>query len=77
MQSGQSGGGGGGQGDRTEPLLPGSAELKLLRAAQVRVNTRTTQLAGDPATAATPRFRQLSDRQQVLSKLTQRMIERQ
>jgi hypothetical protein len=30
--------------DETSPLLPPSAELKLLRASQVRVNTRTTSL---------------------------------
>lgn len=33
-----------GSSDENTPLLPGSAELKLLRAAQVRVNTRTVVL---------------------------------
>jgi hypothetical protein len=37
-----SGGGGGGGGE--PPLLPNSAELKLLRAAQMRVNRRTTAI---------------------------------
>ena len=35
------GGGGGGGGGQDPPLLPNSAELKLLRAAQLRVNRRT------------------------------------
>ncbi len=39
-QSGQSGGGG-----EDKPLLPESAELKLLRASQMRVNTRTDAIA--------------------------------
>ncbi|MCG8583964.1 MAG: hypothetical protein MI757_04540, partial [Pirellulales bacterium] len=36
------GGGGGGPGE-PPPLLPPSAELKLLKAAQLRVNRRTEQ----------------------------------
>jgi len=41
-QQKQGGGGGGGGGGNCEPpLLPNSAELKLLRAAQLRVNRRT------------------------------------
>ena len=40
-QQKQGGGGGGGGGNCEPPLLPNSAELKLLRAAQLRVNRRT------------------------------------
>jgi hypothetical protein len=36
--------GGGGGGGGMEPLLPNSAELKLLRSAQLRVNRRTTAI---------------------------------
>jgi hypothetical protein len=35
------GGGGGGQGQRDQPLLDSIAELKMIRALQMRVNTRT------------------------------------
>lgn len=38
----QQGGGDGGSSDSDSPLLPPSAELKLLRASQLRVNTRTS-----------------------------------
>jgi hypothetical protein len=41
LQSGQSSGGGQQQAGQPPPLLPDSAELKLLRALQQRVNTRT------------------------------------
>jgi hypothetical protein len=40
----KSGGGGGGGGGGDQPLLKLSAELKMLRAAQHRLNRRTTQL---------------------------------
>ena len=40
----QGGGGGGGGGGGKQPLLRKSAELKMLRAAQLRVNRRTLQL---------------------------------
>ncbi|MBI1825051.1 MAG: hypothetical protein HY287_11485 [Planctomycetes bacterium] len=39
-------GGSQGGGDKNQPLLPPSAELKLLKASQVRINTRTTTIAG-------------------------------
>ncbi|MGE0481140.1 MAG: hypothetical protein AB7Q17_11775 [Phycisphaerae bacterium] len=41
-------------GDQTEPLLPGSAELKLLRSGQVRIHERTQRLAGEPPADAAP-----------------------
>jgi hypothetical protein len=44
QQENQQGGGGGGSGDQNSPLLPNSAELKLLRASQLRVNQRTTAI---------------------------------
>ena len=42
-QQGQGGGGGGGGGGGNQPLLQKSAELKMLRAAQLRVNRLTRQ----------------------------------
>ncbi len=61
------GGGGGGGGE--PPLLPNSAELKLLRAAQLRVNRRTASLE-----EARPRNAPLDD---VLKGETQKIAERQ
>jgi hypothetical protein len=40
----QSGGGGGGGGGGDQPLLKKSAELKMLKARQVRINRQTRQL---------------------------------
>ncbi|MCB9852700.1 MAG: hypothetical protein H6819_06365 [Phycisphaerales bacterium] len=40
----EQGGGGGGGGDGSPPLLPGSAELKLLRSCQLRINNATESL---------------------------------
>lgn len=40
----EQGGGGGGGGDGSPPLLPGSAELKLLRSCQIRINKATESL---------------------------------
>lgn len=50
---GGGGGGGGAPGGQT-PLVPDSAELKLLRSAQLRVNGRTQSLHQATANAATP-----------------------
>ena len=36
--------------DGAQPLLPGSAELKLMRSAQLRLNQRTVELAVSTAT---------------------------
>jgi hypothetical protein len=67
-------------GDGAQPLLPGSAELKLLRGSQVRINERTAALAaasaGDDADARVEHER-LSMRQRRLAELTRRMHERQ
>jgi hypothetical protein len=77
------GGGGGGGGGGDPPLLPNSAELKLLRSMQVRVNSRTTSI--DKARAAAPGkvdevldkdLSGVADRQQQIADLTQQMIER-
>jgi len=43
-QSQKEGGGGGGGGGGEPPLLPNSAELKLLRSAQLRINRRTAAI---------------------------------
>lgn len=47
MQEENENGGGGGGGGGNSPLLPGSAELKLLRACQQRVNSATENLDAD------------------------------
>ncbi|GMU84725.1 MAG: hypothetical protein AMXMBFR47_45940 [Planctomycetota bacterium] len=63
--------------DGQQPLLPASAELKLLRAAQVRLNERTPSpeaAAGDPNAAA--EAQSLSKRQAQLVDLARRMNER-
>jgi hypothetical protein len=72
----------GGQSQRggSNPLLPGSAELKLLKNSQLRLNERTLKLAGDgssEAAAAEPALERLSERQRRLADLTRRMNERQ
>jgi hypothetical protein len=66
-------------GDQPRPLLPSSAELKLLRSAQLRVNERTRALAAsrrasDPDHAES--LERLSQRQRHLAELTRRMNER-
>lgn len=76
-----------GQPDENRPLLPGSAELKLLRSSQLRINHRTAAIGAAPATVdgeidpARAARRQaeldaLSHRQRQLSELTRRMNER-
>ena len=68
--------GGGQQGeDQTSPLLPGSAELKLLRAAQLRINRRTTELARADADKDVI-ARKLAGRQRRLAELARKMNER-
>lgn len=72
--------------DGPRPLLPASAELKLLRSAQLRLNERTAALAA-PATsaAAAPapheaevgsQMQRLGERQRRLAELARRMNER-
>jgi hypothetical protein len=60
-----------------QPLLPGSAELKLLRAAQVRLNERMpAEAAGASGVGQSVDMRRLSDRQTQLVDLARRMNER-
>jgi hypothetical protein len=64
----------------SEPLVPGSAELKLLRASQVRINRRTDELQkstlGPPPPEAQRAFDELAGRQRQLADLARRMNER-
>jgi hypothetical protein len=69
QQQKKGGGGGGGGGGGQEPLLPNSAELKLLRSAQLRINRRTVSLD-----AARPKGAPLDD---VLKGETKKIAERQ
>ena len=76
---GGQGGGGGGQ----PPLLPNSAELKLLRASQLRINRRTDTVGK----AATPgksldegqigELKTLSERQKQIGEMTDRILNRE
>lgn len=62
--------------DASTPLLPGSAELKLLRGAQLRINERTAQIAAQSAPGRETQLAELGERQRRLAELTQRMSER-
>lgn len=55
-----------------QPLLPGSAELRLLRSSQVRINARSDAAGGD-----LPALTELAQRQRKLAELAKRMNERQ
>jgi hypothetical protein len=70
----------GGQQGQPQPLLPGSAELKLLKSRQVGINRRTGALAEESGEAPTPEqaaeFERLTERQRLLSDLTRKMNER-
>lgn len=60
------------------PLLPGSAELKLIRSSQVRINERTEALSsGSGEAEAAEELGELAARQRKLAGLAQRMNERQ
>jgi len=76
-QSGSPGGGGGA--DQEPPLLPDSAELKMLRSCQLRVNRQTSTL-GDEAAAAdadpAAELRRWGDRQQELAEMARKMHDR-
>ncbi|HEY3245830.1 MAG TPA: hypothetical protein VGM03_20990 [Phycisphaerae bacterium] len=74
--------GGGGGGDQNSPLLPTSAELKLLRASQLRVNQRTTAIeqargagteAGD---ALSKSLNQVSHRQREVADIATKIRDR-
>ena len=76
----QGGGGGGGGGGGEPPLLPTSAELKLLRAAQMRVNRRTGQYQEmieaeevDPEELL-PKLHRLAEREQRIKQITRDII---
>ncbi len=64
-----------GPGNSVAALLPGSAELKLLRASQVRINDRTKQYAEANRTQ-TERYRTLAKRQARLTTMARQMNER-
>lgn len=76
LQQDQQGGGGGNQ-----PLLPGSAELKLLRSCQLRVNSSTETLQSDklrpevPSADIISRLEKLEQRQQEVSKMARELHE--
>ena len=76
---GKGGGGGGGGGD--QPLVKRSAELKMLRAAQLRVNRKTRQInqMDDqkmlPLDQINQELSKLSTRQSDISEMAERLIE--
>lgn len=81
LQQDRKGGGGGGGGGGNEPLLPNSAELKLLRAAQLRVNRRTAGFdrlrpEGPLDEVMTKEIVDISQRQADVAALTQQVLER-
>jgi hypothetical protein len=81
QQQKEGGGGGGGGGGGEEPLLPNSAELKLLRLSQLRVNRRTESFdKARPATNLEPVLKQevmnISQRQSEIAEMTIRILER-
>ena len=81
-QQQKEGGGGGGGGGGEPPLLPNSAELKLLRSAQLRINRRTQALdASRPQGAdfdATQKTElgKTAQRQAEIAEMTQKILER-
>jgi len=79
-KSESSGQGGGGE-QAPQPLLPDSAELKLLRAAQLRVNRLTIALEksrgeAELSEAQQTRLKSIAMRQEEIAKLTDRMLQR-
>lgn len=83
LQSGEGGSPGGGGGGQNAPLLPDSAELKLLRSLQVRVNHRTGaffQAHGAPQERTSEQARELeriAERQKEVAEMARKMNERQ
>jgi uncharacterized low-complexity protein len=77
-----SGGGGGGGGGGEPPLFPNSAELKLLRAAQMRINRRTTSVAtsrpkeGSLDENLKNEVQTIANRQSEIAEMTIRILER-
>jgi hypothetical protein len=82
MQSGQRGTPRPGGANQPPPLLPASAELKLLRSCQERVNARTRGMeeemdrAGSLSPEMRERLRRIADRQRELAEMARRMNER-
>jgi hypothetical protein len=61
------------------PLLPGSAELKLLRSSQVRINKQThglSEATGEPAAEIGDQAQRLSIRQEQLAEMARKISER-
>jgi hypothetical protein len=82
QEENQSGKESGGEGQNSpQPLLPGSAELKLLRSCQARVNMATKALRVDSAKPSAKadefqeRIRKLAARQEEISKMAKEMHE--
>ncbi len=81
QKEGQASGGGGGGGGGDESLLPNSAELKLLRLAQMRVNRRTKSLDaaredGKLDETLGQEVKAISERQAELGEMTLRITQR-
>jgi hypothetical protein len=82
QQQKQGSGGGGGGGGGQEPLLPNSAELKLLRSAQLRINRRTLSLdqarpkAGPLDDVLKGETQKIAERQAEIAEMTVRILQR-
>jgi hypothetical protein len=82
QKEGSGGGGGGGGGGGNEPLLPNSAELKLLRSAQLRVNRRTVSVEttrakeGKLDDVLKTELQTIANRQAEIGDMTIRILER-
>ena len=74
-QGGQGGGGDGQEGDQDENLLPTSAELKMLKSLQVRVNKRTSTFDRMKEKDENERNR-LAEKQEGVGSLTRTMADR-
>lgn len=80
-KKGGEGGGGGGGGGGEQPLVKRSAELKMLRGAQLRVNRKTRQLNEInlqellPTEQLNEELNRLSGRQTEIIEMTQRLME--
>jgi len=80
-KGGEGGEGGGGGGGGEQPLVKRSAELKMLRGAQLRVNRKTRQLNEInqqdllPNDQLNDELQRLSGRQTEIIEMTQRLME--
>jgi len=78
----EGGGGGGGGGGGEPPLLPNSAELKLLRSAQLRINRRTVAVEstrpkeGQLEDVMKNELKTVAQRQAEIAEMTVRILER-